>query len=67
MKIKVVQFISGMNIGGAETIVKNYCLLLDKEKMNLTLLCIHNHHSMYDKELKNAGIHVIYADDDFSV
>ncbi len=64
MKIKVVQFISGMNIGGAETIVKNYCLLLDKEKMNLTLLCIHNHHSMYDKELKNAGIHVIYADDE---
>lgn len=63
MKIKIMQFIGGLNIGGAETIVKNYSLLFDPQKIELTVVCIHNFHSAYDKELEKAGIRVIYADD----
>ena len=40
MMIKVMQLIHGFNTGGAETVVKNYALLMDKEKYDLTVLCI---------------------------
>ena len=32
MKKKVLQFIHGLTMGGAETLIKEYCLKLDKEK-----------------------------------
>ena len=38
--IRVVFLIHGFNTGGAETLVKNYALLLNKEKYDLTVLCI---------------------------
>lgn len=36
--LNVVHFIHGLNMGGAETLVKNYALLLDKSKFNVTVL-----------------------------
>ena len=37
--IKVLQFIHGFNMGGAETIVKNYCLNFNKDNIDLYVLC----------------------------
>lgn len=61
--IKVVQFIHGLNMGGAETLVKNYALGLDKRKIELTVLCLNNLHSPWDDILKENNISVIYVED----
>ena len=61
--IRVVQFIHGLSIGGAETLVKNYCLLFDKKEIDITVVCLMNHHSAYDRELQEKGIRVIYIYD----
>ena len=42
MKCKVFQFISGLNDGGAETLVKDYACLLDKERFEVKIVTIHN-------------------------
>lgn len=63
--IRVVFLIHGFNTGGAETLVKNYALLLNKEKYDLTVLCIEHRDSPYEKILKEAGIKVIYVCDYF--
>ena len=39
MKTKVVEFIGRIQDGGAETLVKDYALLLDKELFDVTVLC----------------------------
>ena len=39
MKTKIVEFIGRIQDGGAETLVKDYALLLDKEKFDVTILC----------------------------
>ena len=38
-KIKLVEFIGRIQDGGAETVVKDYALMLDKEKFDVTILC----------------------------
>lgn len=39
MKKKVVEYIARIQDGGAETLVKDYALFLDKEKFDVTVLC----------------------------
>ncbi|MBQ6560442.1 MAG: glycosyltransferase [Erysipelotrichaceae bacterium] len=39
MKTKLVEFIGRIQDGGAETLVKDYALLLDKELFDVTVLC----------------------------
>lgn len=39
MKKKVVEFIGRIQDGGAETLVKDYALLLDKDKFDVVILC----------------------------
>lgn len=62
--IKVVHFIHGLNMGGAETLVKNYALLLDKKKFDVKILCLNHEESPYEKILNDAGIEVIYLRDE---
>lgn len=38
-KTKLVEFIGRIQDGGAETLVKDYALMLDKEKFDVTILC----------------------------
>lgn len=38
-KTKLVEFIGRIQDGGAETLVKDYALMLDKEKFDVTVLC----------------------------
>ena len=60
--IKVLLVISSLNIGGAETLVKNYLLNFDRKKIDATLLCLeHAGNSMYEMELDKNGVKVIYA------
>ncbi len=62
--MKVMHFIHGLNTGGAETLVKNYALLLDNNKFEVVILCF-NHYkdSPYEKILEDNRIRVIYASD----
>lgn len=62
-KKKVLQFIHGLNMGGAETLVKEYCLGLDKEKYEVSLLCFYRYHTPYEKLVEEAGIRITYIDD----
>lgn len=58
-KIKVLQFIHGLSMGGAETIVKNYILKLDRTKFEPILLCYEITESPYMEILQNSGIQII--------
>lgn len=62
--IKVVHFIHGLNMGGAETLVKNYALLLDKSKFNVTVLCYTRCDSPYETILQQNNIPVVYLCDE---
>lgn len=63
-KISVLYLIHGLNMGGAETIVKEYALLIDKSKYDVTVLCYHHQYdSPYEKLLKDNGIKVIFVCD----
>ena len=62
--IKILQFIHGLNMGGAETLVKEYVLGLDKQKFNITVLCQERLNTPWEKKLSDAGIRVIYMSDE---
>ena len=62
-RTKVVQLIHGFSTGGAESLVKQYCILFNKERINLLVIALHNHHSVFDQELAQNQIKVIYIDD----
>lgn len=60
-KCKVVHIIPTLKMGGAETMVKDYCLLLDKEQFEVVVLVIdHRYHTSNEEQLKEAGIEVCY-------
>ena len=61
--IRVVHFIHGLNMGGAETLVKNYALLMDKSKFEVFVLCLNRENTPYEKALKEAGIPIVYLRD----
>ena len=42
MKKKIIEFIPSMYDGGAETLVKDYALCLDRSIFEVTILCIYN-------------------------
>lgn len=63
-KLRILHIIHGFNMGGAETIVKDYARLLDSNKFDLTVLCYaHYNGSPYEKLLKDKNINVIYICD----
>ncbi len=55
MKTKVVEFIGRIQDGGAESLVKDYALKLDKEKFDVTILCedYRPNSSVYKTLIKN--------------
>ena len=67
MKKKIVHFIHGLNTGGAEVLVKNYALGLDKSKYDVIILCYEHRESPLEIILKNADIKVVYACDDMKL
>lgn len=63
-KKKIVHFIHGLNMGGAETLVKDYVLGFDKEKYDVSVLCYEHCDSPYEAIIQDAGIKVVYVCDD---
>ncbi len=66
-KKKIVHFIHGLSMGGAETLVKDYVLGFDKEKYDVSVLCYEHYDSPYEAILRNAGIKVFYVCDDMKL
>ena len=62
-KMKILQVVGGLGMGGAENLVANYCMNFDSDQNEVTLLCVANYHSVYDRKLQEEGIHVIYLND----
>lgn len=63
-RIRVLQFIHGLNTGGAETLVKNYVLNMDQNIFEPIVLCLeHIKDSPYEKILEDNHIKVIYICD----
>ena len=62
--MKVLHFIHGLNTGGAETLVKNYFLNFDRNKLDLVLLCLEHHKdSPYERMLADGGVRIIFVED----
>ena len=58
---KVIHMISSMNVGGAETMVKDYALLMNKELFDIKIISLDiRSHSVNEKALELAGIPIIY-------
>ncbi len=63
--MKVMHIIHGLSVGGAETLVKEYALNLDKNLFEVVILCFeHFYDSPYEKILADNKIKVIYVCDD---
>lgn len=68
MKTKVVEYITRIQDGGAETIVKDYTLKLDKNKFDVTVLCEdYKPNSANYNTLINNGIKVISTYGNFDI
>lgn len=61
--LRIVHFIPGLPMGGAETLVKDYCLGIDKTKFEIIVLCSIKYGYPYEKLLADAGIKCIYIND----
>lgn len=58
---KIIHMISSMNIGGAETMVKDYALLMDKDQFEVKIISLDKcYHSANEQFLEKAGIPVIH-------
>ena len=62
-KIKLLHYVYNLNQGGAETLVKDYALLIDKDQFDIVILCHDRIGSPYEKILEDANIRVIYISD----
>jgi len=60
---KVILFIHGLSMGGAETLVKDYALGIDKNRYDVVIVCYEHADSPYETILADAGIRVIYICD----
>lgn len=59
MKIKVFQFLGALGDGGAETLVKDYALLLDREKFDVEIITRDENKSTANyRRILNCGINV---------
>lgn len=59
--IKVIEVIPALNMGGAETMVKDYCLLIDRQQFDISVIVLTEHTGTpIEKELEDSGIRVIY-------
>ena len=62
--IKVIQLISTMNVGGAETMVKDYALLLNKKEIDVKIIALSGrYNSTNEKILQENGIEIIFLEE----
>lgn len=58
-KIKVLQVIAGMDMGGAETFLMNVFKNIDRNQFEFYFLCYGTKNFDYEEEIKNLGGHII--------
>lgn len=59
-KTKVIEFVTSVQDGGAETLVKDYALLMDKERFDVTVVVVHDMNTSANwKRLQEGGIRII--------
>lgn len=61
--LKLVYFVHGFNMGGAEVLVREYALNVDKNKYDLTVLCTNKLNTPNELLLEYHGVDVIYVSD----
>lgn len=61
--IRVLELVPGLSMGGAETIVKEYCMRLDKNKFEIYVLCLTRYNLPYEQVLSENGVKVFYLND----
>ena len=60
MKRKIIEFITNLSDGGAENLIKDYALLIDKSKFDICVVTIRNYtHTAVYKTLKDNDIKII--------
>lgn len=59
----VLFIIDSLFQGGAETLVKDYCIFLSPEKYNVSILCLRRLSTIYEHFLTNRGIKIYYLSD----
>ena len=61
---KIIHLVGGMRTGGAETLIKDYALKMDKSMWEVVILCCdHIPESPYESILRNNGIRMIFIED----
>ena len=64
MSVKVIELIPTMNTGGAETMVKDYALLMNKDKVVIKVVVLdHRYGSENERLLDENGIETLYLND----
>lgn len=61
--IRVLELVPGLSMGGAETIVKEYCMRLDKNKFEIYVLCLTRYNLPYEQVISENGVKVFYLND----
>lgn len=61
-KIRVLEIIGSMNMGGAETFLMNVLRNINREKFDLYFLCYGNNKFDYEEEVNELGGHIIRID-----
>ncbi len=60
--MKIIQIITSLNLGGAQTLVENLCYGLKEANQDVTVISLENNHSPTARRIEERGIKVIYLD-----
>lgn len=59
--IKVVEVIPTLSMGGAESMVRDYCLLIDRDRFDVSVVVLTEHkNTPIERVLEERGINVVY-------
>ncbi len=62
--VKVIELITTLNTGGAESLVKDYCSFMDKDVVQLKVVVMSGrYNSLNEKIIDESGIEVVYLQD----
>lgn len=59
--VKVIELITTLNTGGAESLIKDYCMFMDKAKVRLKIVVMSGRYgSLNEKMIDESGVEVVY-------
>ena len=58
---KVLEVVPTLGVGGAETLVRDYCILTDKQKVQIKVIVLDKrHHTTIEKDMQKMGVDIAY-------